>query len=277
MGCFALGLFFLQANSPVLAATDARCAALVRAFGKGMPTTVSPSGLRYRIVKPGAKKPIVGSVAIGHYVVCLTNGSFLDATPKGRTYAFTIGAKQVIAGTEQATQLIGVGGEILVDIPYNLAYGEKGRPPAVPPRSDLLFDIRLSGLESIALSTKLQLAYDVGGIPAMKDEYAHSAAIGFAHMYAGADDLDALGYRFLKKHLPAPAIVIFKDNLARFPDVQDPTWWNGYESLGDAYRAAGDTARAIANYRRALQFDPTDQTLQADLKQLEQPKPDSTP
>jgi acetyl esterase/lipase len=243
----------LLASAPAVAATDARCAALVANLGTGMRTTVAPSGLRYRILKPGTTRLTTGNVAIEHYLVCFANGAFLDASAKGQTLAFTVGNKQVVRGFEEATRSIGVGGEVVAYLPYKLAYGAKGRPPAVPPRSDLMFDIRLAGIDTVALSTLLQRAYASGGVPAMNAAFARAAATGFKGMYAAEDDLVGLAYGFLKKHRSDGAIAALKLNVARFPNS-----WNEYDSLGDAYRAAGNAALADANYRRALKMNPKD-------------------
>ena len=242
----------LLAGAPAVAATDTRCAALVASLSAGVPTT-APSGLRYRVLKSGTKRLAVGNVAIEHYLVCFANGTFLDASAKGQTLAFTVGGKQVVRGFEEATRTIGVGGEVVAYLPYPLAYGAKGRPPAVPPRSDLLFDIQLAGIDDVALSTSLQRAYDSGGVPAMSSAYARAAATGFKHMYAAEDDLVGLAYRFMKKQQTGAAVAVLELNVARFPDS-----WNEYDSLGDAYRAAGDDALAEKNYRRALQMNPKD-------------------
>ncbi len=244
----------LLAGAPAVAATDARCGALVAGAGSGAHLSVSASGLRYRVLKAGTKRLANGNVAIEHYLVCFANGSFLDASAPGQTLAFTVGGKQVVRGFEEATRLIGIGGEIQAYLPYALAYGEKGRPPAVPPRSDLLFDIRLAGIDDAALSTTLQHAYDAGGIPSMKRTYARAAATGFKGLYAAEDDLVGLAYRFLKKGRADAAVAALELNVARFPHS-----WNEYDSLGDAYRAAGNAALADANYRRALQMNPKDQ------------------
>jgi cytochrome c-type biogenesis protein CcmH/NrfG len=37
---------------------------------------------------------------------------------------------------------------------------------------------------------------------------------------------------------------------------QYPASWNAYDSLGEAYMAAGDRQRAIENYRKSLQLNP---------------------
>ncbi len=64
--------------------------------------------------------------------------------------------------------------------------------------------------------------------------------------------LNSLGYRLLGNDRLEDAITTFELNVAEYPDASNP-----YDSLGEAYLAAGDTARAIVNYQRSVDLDPS--------------------
>jgi peptidylprolyl isomerase len=49
----------------------------------------------------------------------------------------------MIPGFEEGITYIQEGGKILLIIPYYNAYGKQGRPGAIPPYSDLVFEIEL--------------------------------------------------------------------------------------------------------------------------------------
>ncbi len=88
---------------------------------------------------------------------------------------------------------------------------------------------------------------------------------------AGADaydiapgELNQLGYYLLNtKKMTAAAIEIFKLNVAEFPKYA-----NGYDSLGEAFLAAGDRAQAIVNYKLSLELDPKNANAAAKLAEL---------
>jgi peptidylprolyl isomerase len=49
----------------------------------------------------------------------------------------------VIPGFDNCCEGLKVGGKRRLLIPYQLAYGGQGRPPKIPPKSELIFDIEL--------------------------------------------------------------------------------------------------------------------------------------
>jgi FKBP-type peptidyl-prolyl cis-trans isomerase len=105
-----------------------------------------PSGLRYlvRAAGTGDATPKVGEEVIAHY-----DGRLLDGTPfdssyrKGAPFTFRIGTGAVIAGWDEAFRTMKKGEKRTLIIPYWLAYGEKGRPPSIPPKATLVFDVEL--------------------------------------------------------------------------------------------------------------------------------------
>ena len=80
------------------------------------------------------------------YTGWLTDGTKFDSSydhPGGEPITFPSGAHRVIAGWDTGFQGMHVGGKRRLFIPYQLAYGEAGKPPVIPAKSDLIFDVEL--------------------------------------------------------------------------------------------------------------------------------------
>lgn len=94
-----------------------------------------------------------GKCAYMHYVGAFTDGRAFETsrTPlrNGKTpppIAFEVGTGAVMPGWDKGVVGMKVGGLRRLLIPFAQAYGAAGRPPAIPPRTDLLFDVELTGI-----------------------------------------------------------------------------------------------------------------------------------
>jgi FKBP-type peptidyl-prolyl cis-trans isomerase len=105
--------------------------------------TPTASGLYYRILrKSDDRKPKASNSVVAHYKGWLDDGTQFDSSyDKGRPIPFALNG--VIPGWTEGLQLIGVGGMIELEIPYDLAYGAAGRPPSIPPKARLHFIVEL--------------------------------------------------------------------------------------------------------------------------------------
>jgi peptidylprolyl isomerase len=69
-----------------------------------------------------------------------------DGKPKlgdPQPLSFPQGRGRLIPGWDQGFEGMKVGGKRRLFIPYQLAYGAMGRPPKIPAKSDLIFDVEL--------------------------------------------------------------------------------------------------------------------------------------
>jgi FKBP-type peptidyl-prolyl cis-trans isomerase len=85
-----------------------------------------------------------------HYTGWLADGTLVetsrDPLPDGRPrppVAFQLGARQVLPGWERGLRGMKAGGVRRLAIPWKEGYGERGNPPLVPPRADLVFELEL--------------------------------------------------------------------------------------------------------------------------------------
>jgi FKBP-type peptidyl-prolyl cis-trans isomerase len=77
-----------------------------------------------------------------HYTGAFPDGAKFDSSvQRGRPLTVTIGKTGLIAGFTLGLIGMKLGGRRRITIPYELGYGEEGRPPVIPPRSTLVFDI----------------------------------------------------------------------------------------------------------------------------------------
>lgn len=129
-------------QTPQLSTDEA--AAIDRLFNTAV---VLPSGLRYLIRAPGtgAAKPQRGQEVAVQYEgrLLLTGRKFDSSYDRGQPFTFQVGVGQVVAGWDATLLDMQRGEKRTVIIPWWLAYGASGRPPVIPPKASLVFDIEL--------------------------------------------------------------------------------------------------------------------------------------
>lgn len=136
------------AISALLFATTSACASGAGAPEPSMPPvdgeTKAMDGLRYLDVSAGTGATVERNrCAYVHYTAWRSSGRQVETSRAGEPAAFVLGIGQVMRGWDIGIAGMKVGGLRRLLIPSQLAYGEKGNPPLIPPGTALVFDVEV--------------------------------------------------------------------------------------------------------------------------------------
>ncbi len=108
-------------------------------------TKSTKGGVKYETIKEGSGAELKpGQRGYFHYVGTLENGEVFDNTRiTNQPRTLQIGVDTLIKGWDEALPGMKVGEVRKLLIPSALAYGERGKSPAVPPNANLNFEFEL--------------------------------------------------------------------------------------------------------------------------------------
>ena len=109
--------------------------------------TQTKSGLVIKTLTEGSgKSPTREDTVEVNYEGTLVDGTVFDSSYKrGESISFPLSG--VIAGWTEGLQLMKVGGKALLTIPPDIAYGDRGSPPVIPPKATLVFTVELLAIK----------------------------------------------------------------------------------------------------------------------------------
>jgi D-alanyl-D-alanine-carboxypeptidase/D-alanyl-D-alanine-endopeptidase len=105
-----------------------------------------------------------------------------------------------------------------------------------------------------AVGHKVAAVYRRAGVAAAISHYHMLRETASDRWLFDESQLNALGYWLLRRDAIDDAVAVFELNTTEYPEAPNP-----YNSLGNAYLAAGRTEKAIESYRRAVALAETAQ------------------
>lgn len=117
---------------------------------EGITPQETSSGLKVFMIEKGTgPKTAPGKgVSVHYHGYLLKDGKVFDSSfSRGEPITFTLGIGQVIPGWDEGIGMLSVGDKAVLQVPYHLAYGEQGSPPAIPAKADLVFDVEVVAVQ----------------------------------------------------------------------------------------------------------------------------------
>lgn len=141
-------------SAAIAEASEKRDADLIQAAASFMETNkakagikTTASGLQYEVIRDAAgDKPVLEDIVTVHYSGKLIDGKVFDSSyDRGEPTTFPLG--RVIQGWQEGLQLMPVGAQYRLYVPYELGYGSRGAGQDIPPYSVLVFDVELISIQ----------------------------------------------------------------------------------------------------------------------------------
>ena len=108
------------------------------------PMESSGTGLRYWIMEPGEGDSVrTGDVIAVQYQISLLDGTVCYSSDTAKPEHFKVGMDQVESGLHEGVTYLRVGDHARLILPPHLAHGLVGDMNKIPPRSTLIYDIRI--------------------------------------------------------------------------------------------------------------------------------------
>ncbi|MEP7108833.1 MAG: FKBP-type peptidyl-prolyl cis-trans isomerase [Ferruginibacter sp.] len=107
--------------------------------------TQHPSGIFYQVITQGsgAAPAVCNDVTVKYSGRIISSATPFDSNATGVTFALG----ELITGWQIGIPLVQKGGKIILYIPPSLGYGSAGSGAAIPPNSNLVFDIELLNVQ----------------------------------------------------------------------------------------------------------------------------------
>lgn len=162
--CMALALYFIRVETSFLSLSDGEAmvasaptaAVVVVGSGENITNERTSALVEAADARGNIKKLVIDDIQIGtgdevkvgdtvevHYIGTLQGGLEFDNSKKrGQTFSFIVGEGRVIKGWEEGLVGMKVGGQRILVIPPEMAYGNQAIGP-IPANSTLVFAIEL--------------------------------------------------------------------------------------------------------------------------------------
>ncbi len=88
-------------------------------------------------------QPAATDTVVVNYTGWLVNGKKFDSSRDPGRSAYTTPLTEVVRGWTEGIGGMKAGGKRWLIIPHPLGYGERGRPPVIPPKATMVFEIEL--------------------------------------------------------------------------------------------------------------------------------------
>ena len=115
----------------------------------GKDTITTASGLKYiKTLSTEGEKVLPGDTVFIKYVAYFEDGKILESTyERDDSLMIIAGGKNMIPGIIEAVSVLKEGEKARVIIPYQLGFGEAGRPPVIPAKTTLIFDMYIQSVK----------------------------------------------------------------------------------------------------------------------------------